>query len=371
MQSISPEEFEPLWKKAGSAPVVSASRAFRFRRKSAQAGLELDLRGDSRQVQFHLQWGVDLHHADLFGKFIFRSTRDDLILLEFHVDPALTLADVAGLDVKRWNLQDSLLQVWLRQARKETTVDLVGWLSAPYKNDPAARRSFALPRVQPLGVPISQADLELRPVAGIRVEQELVRRLSAPYIAQVNMRTESKPPEAEMLTKVEGMPQGVEIEHSIYVPTEQGRLPGMKVEVKDWPGKPPTLDAPGAKVIQRIFDQQRGNVSWAIQYPPGLPQMVVVKLRGLIEADKQGRLIVPALELDGAEDRPRLGRLEGCRPAKRGHEAGEPARRQGQDCEARKRRLAARIACLAQRRLPAVPFTSCTPKPSLVPAQAC
>jgi hypothetical protein len=299
VQNLTPEEFEPLWKKAGGAPVVAASRAYRFQRKSLQAGLEIDLRGDSRQAEFHLQWGLDLHHADLLGKFTLRSSHDDLLLLEFFVDPTLTLTDVAGADVKRWHLQDSLLQVWLRQPRKQTTVDLVGWRSLPYKNDPAAKRSLVLPRVTPLGTQIAQADLELRPAAGIHVEQELVRRLRAPYDAAVSMRLESKPPEAAALTKVQGTPQGVEFWHSIYVPTEQGRLPGLKLEVKDWLGARPTLDAPGA-TVRPIIDKERKHLAWAIQYPPGLPQKTVVTLRGRIDKDKQGRVGLPAVELDGA-----------------------------------------------------------------------
>lgn len=298
VQSITPEEFEPLWKKAGGPLVGSATRAYRFQRKSAQAGLEIDLRGDSRQAQFVLQWGLDLHHADLLGKFTLRSSHEDLMLLEFFVDPALTLTDVAGVDVKRWHLQDALLQVWLRQPRKQTTVELAGWRSLPYKNDPGAKRALVLPRVQPLGVQIAQADLELRPAAGIHVEQELVRRLRAPYDAAVSMRLESKPPEAQMLSRIEGTPKGVEIERSIFVPTEQGRLPGLKLALKDWPGEAPTLEAPGAKV-QRVAERERGRLSWTIQYPPGLPQVVAIKLRGRIDKDKLGRADVPALELDG------------------------------------------------------------------------
>ncbi len=299
VQSISAEEFELLWKKAGGAPVVQASRAFRFQRKSAQAGLEIDLRGDSRQAQFHLQWGLDLHHADLVGSVTFRSARENLMILEFFVDPGLSLTDVAGVDVQRWHLQDSLLQVWLRQPRKETKVDLVGSRSLPYKNDPAAKRSLTLPRVHPVGVQIVQADLELRPAAGIRVEHELVRRLSAPYAPQVSMRSEVKPPEAEVLTKIEGTPQGVEIDSSIYVATDRGRLPGLMIELKDWPGQAPVLDAPGA-TVRRTVEPKSGKLNWAIQYPPGLPQVVVMKVRGRTDKDQQGRLAMPALHLDGA-----------------------------------------------------------------------
>ncbi len=309
VQSITPEEFEPLWKKMGGPTIVdpdgmkkgivSATRAYRFQRRSLQAGLEIDVRGDSRQAQFQLLWGLDLHHADLLGKFSVRSSYEDLMLLEFFVDPALTLTDVAGADVKRWHLQDSLLQVWLRQPRKQTTVDLLGWRSLPYKNDPAAKRTLVLPRVYPLGAQISQADLELRPAAGLHVEQDLVRRLRPPYDAAVSMRMESKPPEAAALTKVQETPQGVEFWHSIYLPSEQGRLPGLKLEVKDWHGAAPTLDAPGAKV-RRIADKDAKRLAWTIQYPPGLPQRVVVTLRGRIDKDKQGRVGLPAVELDGA-----------------------------------------------------------------------
>src|SRR5262249_14989565 len=103
VQSVTPDDFDALWKKAGGAPTVTASRAYRFQRKSQQAGLELDVRGDTRQAQGLMQWSLEPHHADLSAKFTFKSNFDDLMLLEFNVDPGLTLTDVVGVDVKRWH----------------------------------------------------------------------------------------------------------------------------------------------------------------------------------------------------------------------------------------------------------------------------
>lgn len=295
VQSIAPEEFEPLWKKAGGGPIAQASRAYRFQRKSNQAGLHLERRGEGRQVRFVLQWGLEPHHADLVGKFTWQSPFADLALLEFFVDPALTVTGVAGADVQRWHLQDALLQVWLRQPCKQTTVDLSLWRALPYKGEPAGKRVIALPRVVPLGTQIAQADLELRPGTGLRLEQELKRRLAAPFDAVVGVVLENKPAEAKVLTKVEGG----QFERDIFLAPERGRLPALTLSLADWPDDPPTLQASGA-VVKQIADKQGGRWSWSIQYPPGLAQMVAVKVRGRLDEHK-GRSESPAFRLDGAK----------------------------------------------------------------------
>ena len=45
----------------------------------------------------------------------------------------MTLAEVSGPDVRRWHVQNALLQVWLRKPVQETTIVMTGWRALPIK----------------------------------------------------------------------------------------------------------------------------------------------------------------------------------------------------------------------------------------------
>ncbi len=142
-------------------PIPLASyAAYSFQRQNAaRRGFELVLPAASRQAQCQIVWNVDFQRADMIGKFTITSSREDLILLEFSVDPAVTLADVAGPDVRRWQLQDARLQVWLRQPKRQTTLDIAGWRAVPHKGNVPVKQTVALPSVYPLQTAITDGTL--------------------------------------------------------------------------------------------------------------------------------------------------------------------------------------------------------------------
>ncbi|HZZ81799.1 MAG TPA: hypothetical protein VFE62_25085, partial [Gemmataceae bacterium] len=301
VQSVTPEEFDALWKKSAGAPLTTAaSRAYRFLRKSQQAGLELERRGDTRQAQMHLNWRLEPRHADLVGKFTIKSAFEDLMLLEFQVDPGLTLSNVVGAEVKRWHQLDSLLQVWLKQPRKQATLDVLGWHAFNPKDIAVPKRPLALPRVLLRGGQVVKADLEVQPGAGIRIAEPRLRALKAPYQASVTMSVASQAPEVETLTRIHGSQQGVDLRHAVLVPTDRGRLPILKLNVKDWHGDAAVIDAPGA-IVRSLKTKGAGDAAWSIQYPPGLPQVVVIYVRGRLDPDKQGTVVVPTFALEGGK----------------------------------------------------------------------
>ena len=311
-QRITPEEFEQLWKKQLGPAIPQASRAYSFQRKTPQAGLDLVIQPSARQAQFHLAWKVDLHHADLLGKFTFTSPREDMTVLDVFVDPALTLADVIGPDVRRWHRQGALLQVWLRQTRKEASFEIVGWRALPFQNNAPLKKSLPLPVVYPLNATFAEAALELQAAPGIQVDVEQLRRLrpspldkhrflidDVTYGASIALRLEQKPPQAIQLTKAHGTPDGVEIWHGIRLKTDRGRLPGLKLHLKDWPHESLILDAPGT-AAPPVKEKVKNHWVWTIKYPPGLPGEVFLTLRGHVAKDKQASVALPTVAVEGA-----------------------------------------------------------------------
>jgi hypothetical protein len=315
--SINAEDFEQQWKKQNAPslpPGAPVSRAYRFQRKATKAWLELITRPNAWQATGQLQWNLDHHKADLQGKFTITSPMEDLFFLEFYIDKSMTLADVAGPDVSRWQLHESRLQVWLRQPRKETTIKMIGWRSVPAHVAAAPKKSFVLPGIYlySLETQLGAVTVEIRPASGIHLEMERSLNLrtngagrfhftieKAPYEASFRLNYETKLPEVSMLTKVHGTDQGMEIWHGIRLTTQRGQLPNLKLHLKDWPHQALLLDAPGA-IVQRIQGKSINHPAWALKYPSGLPQEVFITLRGRVAMDKHASIPLPVVQLEEA-----------------------------------------------------------------------
>jgi hypothetical protein len=308
VQSMPTDDFERQWKKQ-SVPV---SRAYSFQRKAAKAWLELVTQPNAWQTQGQIDWTVDQGYADLLGKFTLTSPQADLMFVEFFVDKTLTLAEVAGPDVRRWHLQDSLLQVWLRQPRKATTLTLTGWRIAP----PQAK-TLALPAVYPLRTQFAGQTLAIRGAPGVHVELDQVKRLrSIPaagklqfaveepqYEISVRVPAATRPPPASTLLKVRPADRGMEIEQIIRLTTQRGRLPTLQLHLHDWPADA-VLEAPGG-TLQPIKSKTLKHPAWTLTYPPGLPGVVTATVRGRIGGGHQGAAL-PRVELQGADLRDQL-----------------------------------------------------------------
>jgi hypothetical protein len=311
---INAADFEQQWKKQNAPSIPagpSVSRAYSFQRKATKAWLELTTQPNARQATGNLQWNLDHHHADLEGNFTLASPLEPLIFLEFFVDKALILADVTGPDIGRWQLQESLLQVWLRQPRKETTIKMIGWRSTPLKTASANKESvFVLPCIYPLQTQLEAVTLDVRPAAGIYLKMERMVRLrthgegmfhytidATPYEATFRISQEIAPTDVSMLTKVSGTDLGMEIWHGIRLTTQRGQLPIMKLHLKDWPHEPLLVDAPGA-IVQPLLDKSIKHPAWTLKYPSGLPQEVFVTLRGRVATDKHPSVALPNVELE-------------------------------------------------------------------------
>ncbi len=309
VQGISAAEFEQLWKKQTlRASPTSPARAYNFQRKGVQAGLELATQSETRQARFQLDWTVDLHHADLRGKFTIASSFEDIILLEFALDAAMTLADVVGPDVARWTITDTTLQVWLRAPRKQVTLELIGWRALPFKSNLPGKTLFVLPTIHPLDAQTLAASVQIHPVPGIHIDVEKPRRLrpsaaepllfqieDAAYGATFWLRPETRAPAAALLTKIHAGEDGLELRHGIRITTERGTLPTLTLHVRNKAGTALIVDAPGASVQQL---KNPDHAAWTIKYPPGQPQEVFITLRDQAAIDKLASLVLPTVELE-------------------------------------------------------------------------
>ena len=161
VKNLDSASFEQQWRKQWAHPIPTELRAYSFQRKAQQAGLELLIQPAARQAQMQLRWNVDHHFADLHATATLSSAAEDLSLFEFFIDPSLTLANVAGPDVRRWHLQDSLLQVWLRQPRKQTTLELTGWHAFDKTTSLNPKKRFAVPVIYPMQTQLTTATLQL------------------------------------------------------------------------------------------------------------------------------------------------------------------------------------------------------------------
>jgi hypothetical protein len=280
--------------------------------KAQQASLELTLQPNVRRAKSRIAWNVDLHHADFKGTFTFTSLREELVVLDFAVDPLLTVADVSGPDVQRWSVLEKHMQVWLRQPRKETTVEISGWRSVTFKGAPPAKQLASVPVVYPLDVQMVDSRLEVQPAPGLVVEPATLRGVrglmmdphhyvieAAPYEASFNVKSVLPPPSAIVLTKVEGTHERMDVQHLVRLSTTRGRLPILKLRLKDVPNVPFALEAPGAIAVP-LKSKQSSERAWTLNYPGGLPQEVFFSLRGHYLAHDLAEAALGTVELDGA-----------------------------------------------------------------------
>ncbi len=310
VQSLNVADFEQAWKKQNPrSPIATPSRAYNFQRKSQQAGLELIIQPNVRQAAIDLNWKIDLHHADLIAKVTVTSPYEDVTLLEFFVDPGLTLADVIGPDVYRWSLHESNLQVWVRTTTKRTTLELVGWRALPYQAKSAAKQSFPLPCVYPLNMQNLVGVVAIEAEPGIEIHTERLRRLQpqgaekhqyqiegTPFDAFISMSAPKSVAAAQTLTKIERTEHFLEFTQGLRIATERGSVPAFTVLVNNPFPEPFTLSAPGATVV-RLKSKIANTAAWSVKYPPGSPQVVALTLRGRIEKASFSQGTLPTVEL--------------------------------------------------------------------------
>jgi hypothetical protein len=159
---------------------------------------------------------------------------------------------------------------------------------------------------------LTDGALEVRPAAGVAAEPVLLRHVrphetdpqhylvdALPYEASFSVRPDNKAPPALVLSKFQATQSTIEFRHAVRLITNRGRLPTLKLHIKDGPVVQYIVDAPGANVIP-IKNKATPHPAWVLTFPTGLPEEVYVTVRGSIAGDNVNNLTIPHVEVEGA-----------------------------------------------------------------------
>src|ERR1043165_2594651 len=176
VSGISPAAFADVWKHQSQQPIEPASGAWRFQRTTVQeAKLGLVMKPTDRLARVDVVWKPGMHHADWSVSCTLSSTHEEMVMQTFVVPKNLTLSNVQGAEVARWNLRENLLQVWFRKPCKTADLEITGWQRFDNPSLESTKRTFALSSIYPLAVKAvkpggSTMTLKVQPFAGITVD---------------------------------------------------------------------------------------------------------------------------------------------------------------------------------------------------------
>jgi hypothetical protein len=295
------------------------SRAYSFRRTGANAGLELTLASPPLRARQDIAWELHAHHADMQATAQVSSPAN--VLLQWDIPEAVTLAGVSGVDVHHWTRSASLLQVWLRQPRKETTVKLVGWVKhaqrpAPYSSLPEGKGKdgrFILPQLR-LHLAKTSGQINVRPAAGLLLEEDkggkgLKPLAAAPGVLtyevedpahQASFRLRHAPvqPRVRALTSVGIRDDMMSFVSQLHVTVPHGELRTVTVELRRWTGEA-TLLAHGATTVKRD-ERKDGTRSWTLSWSAGVRRDVSLQLSGRLNLTAATGLPLPDVDVPDA-----------------------------------------------------------------------
>ncbi len=310
IQSMTTDDFQQNWQRLGGAKSVEATRAYRFQRKALIAGLELFVQPRELKARCDFRWDIDSIGADLLATCTLTSTVGDIYFAEFQVDPAIVLAGVRGPDVHRWHLHETLLQVWLKQPKKQTTIEIIGWQAYAGKAD---KKAHAVPPIHPLHAQLLDSAIELRPTAGLEldvVNQRSLRRIAAlphrfaitawPWELAYQIRRQKNVSSATAHAKVERDERGIVWSEELRIRSDHGVLPTLLIKASNLPVDGVKFDVLGG-VVTAMPAKKVGETMWRIQFSDGLPASVIVALTTRLPNDGTRPALLPTIEVSGVE----------------------------------------------------------------------
>jgi hypothetical protein len=301
--SVGAEKFGEAWTKIALRGPPDVSKAHSFRRAAPAALLGLAVQPARPAAQLDLLWKVGLRHAELTGQVRLTSVIANDVLVELELPPRFKLVEVGGLDVHHWNRQDRLVQVWLRQPRKQVQLQVRGWV----EHRPGSAR-FEL---APLGIRHARAATTtvIEPETGIALmvdrPQKLIGtgtknslRFSGNDFIYEGTLTKKATPIATVsraFTLVERRGAAMEMTAALHVQPRPGEV---QISVTAWSGTDLRLNVP-APVLRKTHRQNATGHVWTLQFPPGLPQTITLTLHGRFAEDPPaGPWHLPAIAID-------------------------------------------------------------------------
>lgn len=281
----SAELFGDAWAKLALRMAPTVSKAHSFRRLAPGAALGLAVKSLRPTAQLDLAWTVGARHAELNGHVNLSSPTEGHVLVEIELPPRFKLKDIDGPDVHHWSRQDRLVQVWLRQPRQQTHLQVRGWAN----HTPGPAR-FDLSAVRVLNAGAMTSSVVVTPDPRLSITVETLKQLartgktdalrfasSEPsYDAAFSIRPASAPITGRAFTLVERRGNVVEMTTALHFRPQVGEV---RVTASNWLGEELRLDVP-APIVRKAYQQTGTTHTWILQFPPGLPQTVTLTLHG-------------------------------------------------------------------------------------------
>jgi hypothetical protein len=315
---VSGELFSKAWRAVDPRALGQPTRAFSFSRNSPNAALNLNLTAPAPLVSQALHWQVHPFHADLGATCELEANADELMLIEWHVPPAVVVTAVSGPHVRSWSRSDSLLQVWLTEPQKETSVTLSGWIKhvQPLINV----GHFELPDVYVRRPSAATTFLQIRGAPGVAVELERLQNLirspdreipgllafvtqqpqNAPYGGSFRLSPLPVKPQVDSLTLVKTQNRLLTFTTAVNCTIPFGELRQLVVELRRWPGTDVKITARRI-MLQTAREPMKNGHRWLLNFPAGVTRQFSFELSGQMPLPPGTKASLPDVIVRGAE----------------------------------------------------------------------
>jgi hypothetical protein len=366
------EQFSQQWQENGPADAIAPTRAFSFRRPSpasalAPTGIEVAAEQEvatlvvsltPRRPSFEqeLLWTFHPGRVDLEAKLKGGITEDDLLLVEWEVPPRLTIAEIAGENIRSWTRAagQSTVQVWLKQPAKSVAFNLHGWTLHASPNPPPiaaegklggsplprwelpclrclnAANTRTIVRIAESGGVSARPDLKkfvnltpLAPTNRLPPQTPLSPSLPSPagkfgggkdegpiaswvcqgpsdsYHAEFTLRFMLPPARVTAMTTAEARDGALHLMSRWLVYVPHASTARLTMRVDNWGELPLKLEGPGDLIIRPV-PAPPGQRRWQITIPAGAPRHAELKLTGARPCQTGTVVELPSFRLTGA-----------------------------------------------------------------------
>ncbi len=316
------DEIPEVWRKLFAAP----KSAYSFGRKSAQAGIKLELPATLPALSLEMRYSVAPAAIDLAG-VVSWTAADKVGLLQLEVPTTVLLTDVRAVGdsptVHHWARHKNLVQIWLQKSASQGAVELLGWLKPiPGKDYRFAAPVVSAPGSRLAGVKLSVragADLQLLPETrknkNVKIlDSDLRRRdveLGVLKTWDFSFEREKRLPEVQMLTRVDWHEGRASWQTRAVAYHPLGQFAGMKLIIRNFPYR---LKAPtGEHLLVKGYQRQGDDHIWTLDVKPQVgANQLAFRLGGRWPKGTPAPLALPIVVTQGTKNAPAWFTLEGA-----------------------------------------------------------
>ncbi|HYV34736.1 MAG TPA: hypothetical protein VE988_03465, partial [Gemmataceae bacterium] len=295
------EQFAKQWQATGAKEPVSPTRAFSFRNYQSGGALVLSLTPWRPALEQDLRWTLQPGRADLLATVKFTAGGDDLMMVEWEVPPQVTVAEIAGDNIRTWTRPagpagDGKLQLWLKQPARSVTFIAHGWMMYAKPIGGQAQR-WTLPWLGSSSAVNTATIVRVSDGAGIRAELDgttlqnlatvplsatptwMSQGAQAAYQAEFVIRPVPLAPRLMGITSAEARGGMLHLAGQWQVHVPHAGLAEFHVRVVNWSGAALKLEGPRELTIVDV-PSPAGQQSWKITVPTNAPRRLQLKLSG-------------------------------------------------------------------------------------------